>query len=265
MQPSPDSENTAAEPANPRQLLRHVDSLAWETADGARWARAFGADEGTKMLSLYAAEFASGKVHPVDPGEGEAVGYVMDGRGTVSIGRREFEVEAGDGFHVRAGEALGVESSVRQGLALLLAVCPSPAKAPWHREVRGFRPAPKALDDAYPQRVVSARNATRETAGDRWFRILVGPSIGSAAVTQFIGSIPRSKAPEHFHLYEEVICVLGGEGRLWLGDESAPLRPGSLIFLPREQPHCLECTVDEGLELLGMFYPAGSPAVNYAT
>ena len=66
-----------------------------------------------------------------------------------------------------------------------------------------------------------------------------GPQTGSAQVTQFIGMIPRSKAPEHFHTYEEAICILSGCGEMWAGDSHAPVRPGSVIFLPRKQPHCL--------------------------
>ncbi len=248
----------------PRELVRHIDSLAWQSTTGARWACAFDDSDGTRQLSLYAAEIEPGEIHPLDAGNGEAVGYVLAGRGTVSIGGREFAVETGDGFHVRAEEAFDLQSSGLRDLRLLLVVCPSPDKAPWVREVRGFRAPPRQFESAYPERVVSASEARKEATGDRWFRILVGPMIGSDAVTQFIGSIPPSKAPEHYHLYEEVIYVLSGEGRMWTGDEHAPVRPGSLIFLPREQPHCLEATAPEGLELVGMFYPAGSPAVNYA-
>ena len=52
---------------------------------------------------------------------------------------------------------------------------------------------------------------------------------------------------------------------MWAGDQRTDVRPGSLIFLPREQRHSLECTSAEGMELVGMFYPAGSPAINYET
>ena len=38
-----------------------------------------------------------------------------------------------------------------------------------------------------------------------------------------------------------------------------------MIFLPREQPHNLECLDKNGMELMGIFYPAGSPAINYKT
>ena len=38
-----------------------------------------------------------------------------------------------------------------------------------------------------------------------------------------------------------------------------------MIFLPRKQAHCLECLDENGMELMGVFYPAGSPAINYKT
>lgn len=250
---------------NPQDLVRHVDSLAWQSTDGARWARAFGPAEGTRELALYAGELQSGTAHKLDAGESEVVAYVLNGRGTASIGGREFTIEKGSGFYVRAREALTLQSAGGRPLTLLMVVCPAPEQEPWKKEFRGFRPAPREFEWAYPERVVAAHSAETESTGDRRFRILVGPKIGSDAVTQFIGSIPLSKAPEHYHQYEEVVCVLKGEGKIRMGEWNAPVRPGSLIFLPREQPHCLECTVEQGIELVGMFYPAGSPGVHYET
>jgi hypothetical protein len=39
--------------------------------------------------------------------------------------------------------------------------------------------------------------------------------------------------------------------------------PGDILFLPRKVLHSLECTSPEGLRLMGVFYPSGSPAINY--
>ena len=100
-------------------------------------------------------------------------------------------------------------------------------------------------------------------SGDRWYRVLVDGKVGSAQVTQFVGAIPPGRAPDHFHEYEEVLCILTGRGRMWAGKTSAPIAPGSCIFLPRGQPHCVENEGDDELRLLGVFYPAGSPAVRY--
>ena len=97
-----------------------------------------------------------------------------------------------------------------------------------------------------------------QKTGDRWYRELI-----QGDVTQFVGSIPPGRAPDHFHLYEEVICILEGEGVMWAGQSSTPIRTGSCIFLPVRQPHCLQNTGSGELRLLGVFYPAGSPAVRY--
>jgi mannose-6-phosphate isomerase-like protein (cupin superfamily) len=82
-------------------------------------------------------------------------------------------------------------------------------------------------------------------------------------VTQFVGFIPPGRAPEHFHLYDEVGYILGGEGAFHVGDESAPLRPGSCFHLPARLVHCLENHGPGEMQVLGVFRPAGSPAEAY--
>ena len=116
--------------------------------------------------------------------------------------------------------------------------------------------------DAHPpQREISfIRLADQpvQRTGDRWYCELV-----QGETTQFVGAIPPGRAPDHFHLYEEVICILDGTGVMWAGATSAPIAAGSCIFLPRRQRHCIENTGSTELRLLGVFYPAGSPAVRY--
>ncbi|MEK6376067.1 MAG: cupin domain-containing protein [Acidobacteriota bacterium] len=97
-----------------------------------------------------------------------------------------------------------------------------------------------------------------QRTGDRWYSELI-----QAEVTQFIGGIPPGRAPDHFHLYEEVICILDGSGIMHAGSSSTAITKGSCIFLPRRQVHCVENTGSGELRLLGVFYPAGSPAVRY--
>jgi mannose-6-phosphate isomerase-like protein (cupin superfamily) len=104
-----------------------------------------------------------------------------------------------------------------------------------------------------------------EATADRWYRVLLDETVGSAQVTQFVGGIPPGRAPDHYHEYEEVLCILKGQGRFWAGATSTPIEAGSCVFLPRRQVHCVENTGSGELRLLGVFYPAGSPAVRYAT
>jgi uncharacterized cupin superfamily protein len=64
-----------------------------------------------------------------------------------------------------------------------------------------------------------------ESTPDRWYRVLVDHEIGSEQVTQFVGSIPPGRAPDHFHTYEEVLFILKGEGRMWAGQTNTPIGP----------------------------------------
>lgn len=241
-------------------LVTGPDGLAFEQAGPLRWARVVGADDGARMLSLFYAEADPGKGPEIACGDSEAVLFLLSGRCTLAIGGRAFSVQPHSGAYVGRGESFHFEVPAAGPRARwLLCVCPQ-------RNALDVAGAPsKRFDEALPGRVVAASRQRREATGERYFKLLVGPQTGSREVTQFIGMIPRSRAAEHFHTYEEVICVLSGDGRLWAGAESAPVGPGSMIFLPRRQPHSLECTSAEGMELVGMFYPAGSPAVNYPT
>jgi mannose-6-phosphate isomerase-like protein (cupin superfamily) len=110
-----------------------------------------------------------------------------------------------------------------------------------------------------PPVVVSLEERPLQRTGDRWYRELI-----TSEVTQFVGVIPPGRAPDHYHLYEEVLCILDGEGAMWAGPSSAPITTGSCIYLPRGQTHCVENRGDGDLRLLGVFYPAGSPAVRYS-
>ena len=109
-------------------------------------------------------------------------------------------------------------------------------------------------------RIVRLADQRAMPTADRWYRVLI-----DSEVTQFVGSIPPGRAPDHFHEYEEVLFILRGEGRMWTEAKSTPIEYGSCIYLPRRQVHCVENTGTGELRLLGVFYPAGSPAVRYET
>lgn len=108
--------------------------------------------------------------------------------------------------------------------------------------------------------VVTLDERPLQRTGDRWYSELI-----QGEVTQFVGIIPPGRAPDHYHLYEEVIVILEGEGRMWAGDSSTPITKGSCIYLPRGQRHCVENSGAGDMRLLGVFYPAGSPAVRYSS
>src|SRR5207248_2436831 len=61
----------------------------------------------------------------------------------------------------------------------------------------------------------------------------------------------------------DALTIISGEGRIWGGETNTPIAPGSCVYLPNGQVHCVENTGEEELRLLGVFYPAGSPSVRY--
>ena len=76
---------------------------------------------------------------------------------------------------------------------------------------------------------------------DRVFRYLIHTDLGCRQITQFAGWIPHSKAPFHYHSYEEGIFILEGSGMVHVEDEKCPNSvPASSIYLPIGVRHCLE-------------------------
>jgi mannose-6-phosphate isomerase-like protein (cupin superfamily) len=112
------------------------------------------------------------------------------------------------------------------------------------------------------RRVVRLDACEPERTGDREFRVLLSEGL---TFTQFAGLIPPGRAPAHHHTYDEVVHVLAGRGVVHLADITAEIGPSTSIYLPPYQPHCLENTGSAPLEVLGVFYPAGSPAAKQAS
>ena len=60
--------------------------------------------------------------------------------------------------------------------------------------------------------------------------------------------------PQQPHAEDEVYYVIRGQGRLVVGEESQPVGPGSLAFVPAHAPHRFT-DVTEDLVLLLVFAP----------
>ena len=105
-----------------------------------------------------------------------------------------------------------------------------------------------------------------KATGSRSFQVLFGPHNGSTRATLFVGYIPPGKAPWHYHLYDEIVWVLRGEGRVHVGDAVEELAPGSAFRLHAREVHVVENShPQEELAVLGIFTPAGSPSAAYLT
>ena len=247
--------------------LEHAEEVALTSVD--YWMQA--SDDGAAVTPLMRCpEFEQRLLRP-KAGEEERsdhardeVLFVLDGAGRATIGGEAHDLAPGNAVFVARGTAWRLD------------------------EADGLRILSVLVEDPLPSSATHAVIGTGErgvaTAG-RAFDLFAHPGSGCASVTQFVGHIPPGRAPDHFHLYDEVGYILSGEGAFhWLeassaepptpgrkatppsaagGDESAPLRPGSCFHLPARLVHSLENFGPGEMHVLGVFRPAGSPAEAY--
>lgn len=168
--------------------------------------------------------------------------YVLDGSGAALVGGEPQELGPGTGVFVARGTPWRVESA--EGLRILSVLVEAPLPA------------------TSSHAVIAAGDRGVATAG-REFTLLAHPENGCESVTQFVGYIPVGRAPDHFHLYDEVVFVLAGQGAFHVDGETVRLRAGSCVHLPARLVHCLENVGPGEMRVLGVFRPAGSPAEAY--
>lgn len=215
-----------------------------------------GRASGAEAISLRILEFGPGMSPGLCNRECDEVIYVLEGECTVFIDDVAYEVGPETGVYLRPGQTLSVKNAGPFVVRFVSSQCPEETF-----EIATETVASGASSQGSPIVKLSDRRAL--PTADRWYRVLVDDEIGSEQVTQFVGSIPPGRAPDHFHEYEEVLFILRGEGRMWAGDTNTPIGVGSCVYLPKRQVHCVENTGEGELRLLGVFYPAGSPAVRY--
>jgi len=227
-----------------------------------------GRNTGAQAISLRMLEFGPGMSPGLRNRESDEVLYLLeyfDGAADersckVFIDGRGHETTVQTGVYIRPGQTLTVDNPGPMPILVVSSLCPDSSAE------NAVVPAViEAAPDTVAAKPAIVRLADRKAVptADRWYRVLVDDEVGSEQVTQFVGSIPPGRAPDHYHQYEEVLFILRGRGRMWAGETNTPISPGSCIYLPKGQVHCVENTGADELRLLGVFYPAGSPSVRY--
>ncbi len=233
-----------------------------ESRDGIRIWRHVTRKVGAESISLRILEFPPGRSGELRNGRCDEVLYVIEGAGTLLLDGAQYEIETDSALFVGPDQSFSVLNNSSDSVTIVSSQCPEPGPS------SGRAPASSlgghsGVPTVNP--IVRLHDRVPEATADRWYRVLVDKELGCNESTQFVGSIPPGRAPDHFHHYEEVLCILQGSGRMWAGESNAPIQPGSCIFLPRGQLHCVENTGRSELRLLGVFHPAGSPAARYST
>jgi mannose-6-phosphate isomerase-like protein (cupin superfamily) len=238
------------------------------------WNR-IGRATGAQAISLRILEFAPG-LSPGMRSDSDDILYVLGcwerGRPVrlsehskrtvahVFIDGQSYDIDPDTGIYLQPRETLAVNNPGPDSMTIVSCRCPEPES-----EQKLAAPLTDPSSGSPPPGPPLVRLADRraQPTADRWYRVLVDDEVGSTQATQFVGSIPPGRAPNHFHNYEEVLFILNGEGRMWAGETNTTIELGSCIYLPKGQVHCVENTGTDELRLLGVFYPAGSPSVRY--
>jgi quercetin dioxygenase-like cupin family protein len=174
--------------------------------------------------------------------------FVSTGSGVLSVGESSSPIRAGSAGLVLAGEEATIESTDGLGLVVVTAGASTDLHAPM-----GERELVVSLDVAEQQQATGARS----------FQLLFGPHNGSTRATLFAGYVPPGKAPWHYHLYDEIVFVPEGTGRLHLVEATEELGAGSAFRLRPRQVHIVENLDEAAMTIIGVFTPAGSPSAAY--
>jgi mannose-6-phosphate isomerase-like protein (cupin superfamily) len=218
--------------------------LRLEPGDTASRAVAIDARVGSDFLEQQLVRYERGRSSPRRLEQVEEILYTVSGRGTIVVDGDPHQLEDGTAVYIAARESYEVENEDAEPL-LLVSVT-----------------APKSGAAAVPTRRVVryADQPMLRASGDREFRYLVTDEAGCRIATQFFGVIAPGRAPDHSHIYDEVIYVLEGEGVLHADGRDVPVSAGSSVHLPPLLVHSLENSGDGPMKIVAVFHPAGDPA-----
>ena len=178
--------------------------------------------------------------------------YTFAGSGSLTLDGDTHRLAAGAATLVLAGE----EASLHSEDGELAVICVTVDHVADRHAPLGHREVVARLDEA----------GSEKASGARSFQILFGPHNGSTRATLFAGFIPPGRAPWHYHLYDEIVWVPAGPGRLHIGETTDELGAGSAFRLRPRQVHIVEnLSATDEMTIIGIFTPAGSPSAAYLT
>ncbi|MGH3065422.1 MAG: cupin domain-containing protein, partial [Gaiellaceae bacterium] len=202
-------------------------------------------------LTLSTIQIDGGSDSSISRTDDDALLYVVNGSGSLDVAGSRSALSAGTAALALAGEdaLLGADG------AGLTVICTTVGAATDRHAPLGAREIVTRIDDADSEKATGARS----------FQILFGPHNGSTRATLFAGFIPPGHAPWHYHLYDEIVWVPSGPGRLHIGETTQELGAGSAFRLRPRQVHIVENLGAEAMTVIGVFTPAGSPSAAYLT
>jgi mannose-6-phosphate isomerase-like protein (cupin superfamily) len=225
----------------------HEGELEVDRGNGDTASRVVAIDSsnGSSVLELHLVRYGPGRSSPRTLEGVQEIMYTTSGSGSLAVGGESHELAPGTAVYLTAGETYEIDNPGSEELTIVSAT------------------APQSPDDAHAPTSRTVRYADQPTlpaSGDREFRYLVTGEVGCRDATQFYGVIAPGRAPDHSHVYDEVIYVLEGEGVLHSEGEDRPVSAGSCIHLPSFFVHSLENSGDAAMRIVATFHPSGDPA-----
>ena len=203
-------------------------------------------------LSLVHLRVSPGSELKIGDPDCDSLLYTTAGSGSLTMDGDMHRLAAGAAALVLAGE----EARLRSEDSALAVICAAVGPEADRHAPLGHREVVTRLDDA----------GFEKASGARSFQILFGPRNGSTRATLFGGFIPPGRAPWHYHLYDEIVFVPAGHGRLHIGETTDELAAGSAFRLRPRQVHIVEnLSTTDAMTIIGIFTPAGSPSAAYLT
>ena len=225
----------------------HEEELQANARNGDTAARAVAIDSsnGSSVLELHLARYGPGRSSPHTLEGVQEIMYAVSGEGSLTVAGESHELNPGTAVYLTAGETYEIDNPGSEELMIVSAT------------------APQSIDDAQTPTARTVRyddQPTLPASGDREFRYLVTDEVGCKDATQFFGVIAPGRAPDHSHVYDEVIYVLEGEGVFHGGGQDRPVRAGSCIHIPPFFVHSLENSGESPMRIVATFHPSGDPA-----
>ncbi|MFM8349866.1 MAG: AraC family ligand binding domain-containing protein [Actinomycetales bacterium] len=183
--------------------------------------------------------------------------YLLEGAGRVTFGSgpqaSTAAIAAGTAVQIPAGQPW--ELVTDQSTWLLSFLVPAPV-TPYAQGLA------KPVGQVVNVSALGQQDAQAATS-DRQYEVLFDAKRGSRGATMFVGFIPTSGAPEHYHLYDEICVIVRGFGVLHTTERRQPIGVGSAFHVAPRLLHALENPNPEHLWVLGVFRPEGSAAAAY--
>ena len=200
-------------------------------------------------IALSTLNVPGGETAVVHDGDLDSLLYVLHGTGTLALDGTSADLAPLTAALVLAGEQATIAGDEEIELVRLTAGSATHLHAPL-----GARETVVRVDPAAVQQAVESRA----------YQVLFGPHNGSTRATLFVGFLPPGRAPWHYHLYDEIVFVPNGPGRLHRDGSEEPLGPRAAFRLRPREVHIVEnASADEEMTVIGFFTPAGSPSAAY--